>query len=498
MANWAMDRNTYDFSNTNGWVPLEYLGGCLAESWEVPDPLTFVLHVRKNVKWQDKPPVNGRDFTADDVAWNFERYRKDAWFDREYLQFIESIKVLDKYTVELKVQPPGNVLMPTGVLTGSGMYFLAKESVGAGNEIEDWKKIIGTGPFILEDYVAGSAVTFKKNPNYWGFDERYPKNRLPYADGVKVLLIGDTSTLLSAVRAGRIDQQYNIQWQDAESLKKTNPDLIFRKVSQSVSHEFAMKVYNAPFTDVRVRQALNMAIDRRQITSSFYNGNAQPYSSLIKQHFKEYTPYDQLPDKPQWTTLSVKEVLSYNPEKAKKLLLEAGYPNGFKTEIVSTKGRPAAIGLDEVVQFYLRAIGVDATINMYELGTYNTIRQGRTFTQVCLAWISGYSVALKTLGQWADPEDRQNNSMVVDPVYQKMYREALQTFDEAKRSQIMHQMDYYSLEQSWFINLPEPGEFTVWQPWLGGYSGEGPPGPHYTGALLSRLWVDQTKKAARR
>ncbi len=494
VGDWAVNRKTWGFPVALGSCPLQYMKGQLAESWETPDPLTIIVHIRKGVKFQDKPPVNGRELTAEDVVWNLKRIAGDLFItDREYIKLVDSVTARDKYTVEIKLTPPPIVEVVRGVLDCMNLQFIAKECVGASGLIEDWRKCVGTGPFIFEDLVTGSSVTFRKNPNYWDYDELHPKNRLPYVDGVKILLIGDISTWLAALRSGKIDNRLQVAWSDADSLKKNTPELIIKSQPGYTMNHFRMRVDKKPFTDVRVRQAMNMAIDLQAISKSYYGGYGLLYAGDVLPHLAEYTPYDKLPDKPKWTTVSVKEILSYNPEKAKKLLAEAGYPNGFKTNILSTPLR--APGLPEILQQYLKDIGVDAEIRLMEAGAFDAFRSGKKHDQIILYWNTQKPEPLYILGtREYDPVNAANQGMVDDPVFNKMFDEARQTFDDAKRSQMVHELDMYVLENAYLIPMPYPCDATIWQPWLGGYSGEGYLGAFSMGALYARLWVNRDLK----
>ncbi len=498
VGDWAVDRAKFDFPSTLGSTPLVYLRGALAESWESPDPLTLILHVRKGIKWQNKPPVNGREFVADDIAWNIERDRLSPFFDRTYMDYIQSVKALDKYTVEIKFKPPPTVELVRGVLDALHLFFVPRECVGTGGtEIEDWRKMVGTGPFMIADFVPDSAVILKKNPDYWGYDELHPKNQLPYVDEVKVLLIRDPATRMSGLRTGKIDRIMEVLWQDAESLKKTNKELLSRQCPTESPPSYRMRWDKEPFTDVKVRQALSMAIDRTKIASTFFGGYALPYSGLLAPvHGELYTPYDKLPDKPMWTTKSVKEVLSYNPEGAKKLLAEAGFPNGFKTHIdTSSMVAPSLpTGLPELLQSYLAAIGVQADIKVHEWGAFNTLRYGKQHTAIISHWNTTYANPTQLFMWFADPTLTFALACVNDPVYKATYNKTMQTFDDTARAKQIKELDYYSLEHAFSIPMPFPQVTTFWQPWFKGYRGEGNLGENNKGPIFARIWIDQSQK----
>ncbi len=494
IGNPTIDRNEFGFTTSQG-TPLRYLKPNLAESWEMPDLLTVIVHLKKGIRFQDIPPVNGREITADDVAWNYNRYIADPFIARTVFDLVDSAKATDKYTVEIKLKPPAVVDTLRPLIDETNSLFVAKECLGAKGEIDDWRKMVGTGPYMIQDFVSDSAVTLKKNPNYWAYDERYPQNRLPYADNIKYLIITDYSTWLSALRSGKIDRQYSVLWQDAASLKKTNPELRIKECAAEYGYIYRMRYDKAPFTDVRVRQAINMSVDRETIVKSFYGGSAYPYTGEISRGNAEWTPYEKLPDKPKWTTVSVKEVLSYNPEKAKKLLAEAGYPNGFKTNITNCPTSPyTAPGLTALFQSYLKAIGIDAEIKNYERATFDTVRYGKQHDQMIMSW-NGMAAPLDSmLSRVYDPTHIYNTGVIYDPVFQKMYDIARKTFDDATRIPLVTELNMYCLETGTLVSLPWTNVSYVWQPWLGGYAGEVSLGASGQGALFARCWIDNKLK----
>ena len=149
----------------------------------------------------------------------------------------------------------------------------AREAVTLWGGVNDWHHAIGTGPFILTDFVPGSSATMVKNPNYWGYDQRYPQNQLPYVDTVKFLIIPDNATALAAMRTGKIDVLDGISLQDAQSMQKTNPEML--QFSMSIIYCYLDPRNDvAPFNDIRVRKAMQMAIDLPTIAKTFYAGTA--------------------------------------------------------------------------------------------------------------------------------------------------------------------------------------------------------------------------------
>ena len=138
--------------------------------------------------------------------------------------------------------------------------------------------MVGTGPLILTDYVEGVSKTFTKNPDFWDYDEKYPENRLPYVDEIRALLMADEATRISALRTGKIDIIQHAGVVDIgnmdviRSLQKTNPEIEVYSYYQRAFQVFGLNIRNAPFDDVRVRHALQMALDLETINDTYFGG----------------------------------------------------------------------------------------------------------------------------------------------------------------------------------------------------------------------------------
>ena len=443
--------------------------------------------MRKGVHFHTKPPVNGREFTADDVVWNMKRWQSSPFLVQQWFKYMESITALDKYTVEVKFTPPARAYVVDELLDERSAQFIAKETVPAGeSEIQDWSQLIGTGPFMIDDLVPDASVTFVKNPNYWGYDELNPDNQIPYVDVHRVLIIKDSATQQAALRTGKITWLQNVQWKDADSLKKTNPQLKFRSYPYTVPRAFKERNDIPPFDDVRVRQAINMAIDRKEMADTYYGGTPHIIGDVIfPGHVDVYTPPEEYPE-------HIKNIYTYNPEGAKQLLAEAGYPSGFKTTVDAWAGRDP--GLCEIFQSYLAGVGIDVEIKYHETGAFRALRYGKKHEGVILHWNVYYANPSSNMGWFADPTHTFNTSVTDDPVLTEKYETLLSTFDLAERNKLMKELNMYMLEQSYYVPMPMPQVYTAWQPWLKGYRGEGQLGLWGVGPLFARVWIDQELK----
>ena len=206
-ADWAVDRSVNKLVT---YYPESVVTGHLAESWENPDPLTYIYKIRDNVFFHDKPPVNGRQFTADDMAANYERLFAIGRFAGQEpaahtwgtkgLPF-ESVTATDELTLQIKLSRP-NADTHRQLFDDCHVRAYPPEIF---DRLGDANNVIGTGPFIMNEYVSGSSVTWDRNPDYWKDDEKYPGNRLPYADKLVMLMMSDEATRLAALRSGQID-----------------------------------------------------------------------------------------------------------------------------------------------------------------------------------------------------------------------------------------------------------------------------------------------------
>ena len=452
------------------YSPASVRAGWLAESWEMVDPSTFSFRLRQGVHWQNVPPANGRELVAADVKFICEWYAKQprAPVSLDW-KYIDSITCPDKYTIVFHTSvPQTDEFLGMFVGSGGGMMTFCPDPVKAYGDLayQNWKLACGTGPYMVVDYVAGSTATYERNPNYWDFDQDYPNNRLPYIDRLKVLVILDASTRLSALRTGKVDYMTGVAWDQVAALEKTNPELKKRGLL-GMPGLFAMHTKKAPYTDVRVRRAMNMAIDYKTIVEGYYKGNAEVAYTTWPFHRSlgdEALKYDDL-------TQIIKDQFEYHPDKAKQLLAEAGYPNGFKTNVVC---QAADADMLAIVKEYLAAVGVNLEIRVTETGAFSSLKYGHTFDQCLTATIGGVSWQSSPRGDlttWYAP-GIYDYSDWDDPGYMSRLAAAKLTTDEVKRKELYRKLAIETLEQAIYVLPPAPYTYTYWQPWVKGYQGQ--------------------------
>lgn len=474
---------TREYADNGGFLPGKYRSGVLAESWETPDLETVIIHLRQGVYFHDKPPANGREMVAADVVASFDRTQnlpRSYWYKAEGAERIE-VTEIDKYTVEIKLVEPD--AWPIGGLSSTLIYPVeAAEEFG---DLEDWRNAQGTGAWIATDYVPDSSLTFVRNDNYWEYDPFWPDNKLPYTDGYTVVQVADTNMGLAALRTGKLDWLTGINWEDAQELRKTNPELLSSRGYNYYTPVIDMRTDTEPFSDINVRKALSMAIDRRAMVTDLYAGNAAllawPWTPDLTDI---WVPLEEMSE-------DIQEIWSYDPDKARELLADAGFPDGMKLEMIVPNDR-IYVDLASIIKMFWDEIGVDLDLRVLEIGTFYGRLMAKQYDQVALTHNTStnpyffYSVNYQS-------EDGvvglYNNSMVVDEYINDTGDLLIVTEDLDERDEIFRGIAPYILENVWNIPLPLTNMYVFWQPWLKGYDG----GWFGDGGR----WIDEDLKAAR-
>ncbi len=470
----------------------------LAESWEFPDSQTMIFHLRKGVTFHNKPPTNGRELTSDDVVFSLNRYitMPTSYIRASYpnLAANTTITAPDRYTEVIKVKPEG--YGDAISLYPDYAAIVPRDAVEKFGDLKDWRNAIGTGPFMLTDYVSNSSATFTKNPGYWGTDPVGPGkgSKLPYIDGLKYLIIPDLSTRYAALRTGKIDQLGGVSWDDAASVLKTNPELKSLRYYSDGDYIIFMHTdkKELPFSDVRVRQALYLAMDKSQIINTYYGGNALALSwpmAPSKEYAGAYVPVDKLP-------ANVQELYnSYSPDKAKKLLADAGYPNGFKTTLVCYN-TSTQVDLMSLIKSQWAKVGVDVTIDAREYAVWTSNLVSRNYSEMLYGYDSGNGTYYKMIN--FNGVGMYNGSYINDPkvvaAKAAMDAQIATSFDEAKMNKIFADLMPYLLEQAYVISPPFPYYFNIWTPWLKNYRGEMYVGYYNYWGWDKYVWIDQALK----
>ena len=502
IGNWGIDRDEFGFRSR--YVPLFALKGNLAESWEKPDPLTIIFKIRPGVHWHNKPPMNGRELTAQDVEYNFHRYTglgsgftEPSPWDSMNAATWESITATDDSTVVFKLKAPRNDALE--VIIGHWFHvILPPEVIEEHGDVQDWRNLVGTGPYMLTDWVRGSSMTYTKNPDYWGTDEKYPENRLPYIDQIRRVIMPEQATWLAALRSGKHDitgVPGDTQLGDigqVESLQRSNPEITwypwyFRAETGAAFNLRGQSLFNY----IRVRQAMQMAIDLETINETYYKGFAkwQPQGIEGDGLTGYFSPFEGWPE-------AVKQGYRYDPEGAEKFLDEAGYPRGaddirFKT--VLNLPQRFDVGYYEIAVEYWAQIGVDVEIQVQEDIQHNALVTEGAYEGM-VAYALGIDQTPVYLMDYIHSSYVMNATGHQDPVMDAKVEAAQAATTDEEQQRLVREADMYLIEQQWFIWGPKVPLFNASQPWIKGFNGEVELGHSRSIALFARLWIDQDLK----
>ena len=317
----------------------------LAESWSTsPDGKTWTFKLRRGVKFH-----NGREFVADDVKYTYERILdpKIGSGGRGYLSAIDHIDVADKYTLRIGTPEPSASLLAG--MAGGWSAIVPKEVIEEKGDLR--RTAVGTGPFILQEWVPQSHLKAKRNPDYWDKGK-------PYLDALEFKVIPDEANIIAQLRTGNVhhalledNKNYLLVKDDKRLLTLRSPRLGFDMVM--INHG------RKPFQDVRVRQALSLAIDRAEVLQAAASGLGTVTGPLTPAMKPWALPIE-----------TFKEWYTPNPERAKKLLADAGFPSGFKTTLKVIPTFPTMVAGAQVIAAQLKKVGIDVQIVQEEYGVW--------------------------------------------------------------------------------------------------------------------------------
>ena len=363
----------------------------------------------------------------------------------------------------------------------------APEVVDAG--AEDWRNVLGSGPFMLTNYVEGAYVEYEKNPVYWGTTtingEEYPT---PFVDKLVFPLTQDESTRLAALRTAEVDYMRDIPLKHQDSLADSSPELIFKRF-MPCDFKIALPVPAAPFSDINVRRAMWIGTDRQAILDAVYEGDgelhvfpAQPGLVGI------YTPIEELP-------ADLQILFDYDPALARQMIIDAGYPEGFEMELAYEAGMEEADALGEILVDQWADINVTLTLNPMEVGAFWGYMLDPTWTKaVMYPWgnDTAYDVPFNLLTRTAECCSFSGWS---SEEYDEMYWASTQILDNTERTAMIKELDILGLAGASHLGLPMGYMVSGYWPWLKNYYGEQNAGHFDPIPMIQRLWIDQDLKA---
>lgn len=476
----------YNFE-PDAWLATDAMRGELAESWEVKqDPLRVEITLRKGVMFPAKEGVMAaRELTAEDVVYSFERANNSPRKVPGYFDHVDRAEATGPHSVTFHMN---KFNAEWDYRFGYGYYaqIYPREVVEKG--ISDWRNINGSGPFRLTAYTQGNAARYERNADYWDTTtiggESY---KLPFIDSFTYRTVKDESTQLSLLRTGRVDIMEQIRWSAVDELKKSAPDLQWRRSLMHAGYLLALRNDAKPFDDVRVRRAMNMAVNKQEIVDALYQGNAQKLAfPLHPDYVGYYEPLENMPD-------SIRALFEYNPDEAKKLLAEAGYPKGFSFKAQVCACNTSHMELMPLLAAYYEQIGVKMEIVPMEYAAYFGAMNASTHTAAYMHQ-KGHSNPTTALRNSFTKGDPWNVSKWHNEDFEAGMAKVFLEQDETKRQEMMRELSRMALEDAAYVYLPTPYIYRAWWPWVKNYDGELRAGAVKPGPIYARIWIDQDLK----
>jgi peptide/nickel transport system substrate-binding protein len=413
--------------------------GDLAKSWTVSDDhLTYTFKLHDGVKFHD-----GSELTSADVKASFDRivFPQEGVVSprKSFYIAVKSIEAPDRYTVVFRLHYPSPSFL--SMLANPFNWILAKKYLD--QDVHYYKSHeMGTGPFKLKNYVRGSYIEMERNPDYW-------KKGLPYMEGITYFIVKDTSARAKAIRSGRVDVEFRgLPPSDVDAIKEQMGDKVVVAYPKAIFNwGVAVNVDRKPFDDERVRKAMTLAIDRYDMAKTL-----APLTGL------ETVGGLLHPDTP-WA-LSGEELQAMpgygkdhaaNLREAKRLLAEAGYPNGFNTVLTNRNIKLPYVDLGVYLISSWKKIGVEAEHKLEESATWSKSRLTRDFELL----LDPYGSTM--IG---DPDELMvrfvtgqtgNWGRFSEPAADALFNQQKTEMNAQKRIQLVKEMQEAILQKAWWI-----------------------------------------------
>jgi len=425
----------------------------LAEKWDISaDGTVYTFHLRKGVKWHSNANFKPtRDMNADDILFMFERQWKESnpyfkvtssnhsyFNDMGMPKLLKSVEKVDDYTVKVTLNAPEAPFLSDLAMEYAGVqskeYADAMLKAGTPEKLD--QEPIGSGPFYLVQYQKDAIIRYKAFPQFWGGKAAI--------DDLIFSITPDASVRWAKVQKGECHVMPYPNPADLDAMRKDPNVTVLEQPGLNIGY-LAYNTTKKPFDDVRVRKAVNMAMNKKAIVDAVFLSSGVPAINPIPPTMWSYNK--SIKDDP------------YDPEAAKKLLAEAGYPNGFETDLwampVQRPYNPNAKRIAELMQADLAKVGIQAKIVSYEWGEYRKRAQAGEHQMAQLGWT----------GDNGDPDNflntllgcasaKSNGSNIAKFCYQPfedLVQKAKTTSDQAERTKLYEQAQVIFKEQApWF------------------------------------------------
>ena len=462
-----------------GTFPIE---GDLAESWSQPSETTYVFKLRKGVRWQAKPPVNGRELTADDVVYSVDLFRSVKGNANAYmLRSLDRVEAVDRHTVRFTLKEPFAWFLDV-LANPMAVAIVARECVEKFGDLKTPEAVVGTGPWMLDTYRPNVGLTLVRNPHYF-------VTGLPYLDRVEIVVDEDNASRLAAFLSGKYELGFmfpgainRTDWvQIKDTVKPRRPNLRTAEFPSNVMSHISMRTDRPPFNDVRVRQAMSLAIDRQAIVDAVLEG-VGVFNPPVPAALKDWSiPIDQLGEGAKY--------YKYDPVEARRLLAAAGHPRGFPASVCfTTYGDNVLVDSAQLVLKYLKDVGIDAKLDQKEYGAYISTCFSGKFDSMTYGPQTPFLEPDNFLFGQYYPDEVKNQSHINDPVVADMLSRQRRTFDVARRREIIHDIQRHLAKQQYYVQMASSVLVAVWEGALKNY---GPNLGYDYGGRLVAAWLDR-------
>jgi peptide/nickel transport system substrate-binding protein len=335
---------------------------------------------------------------------------------------------------------------------------------------------------MLDSYRPNVGYTYVRNPTFHVAGQ-------PYIDKVEVGVDEDNASRMAAFIAGKYDLGWEYQgvinrvdWvQIKDTLKQKRPRLQTAEYPNAVMTHISMRTDKAPFSDVRVRRAISLAVHRQGIIEAVFEG-VGAFNPPVPAALKEWSvPMNQLGEGARW--------YKYDLAQAKKLMAEAGYPKGFPATMdFTTYGSTVLVDISQLVLKHLKDIGIDVKMNQKEYGAYISTSFYGKFDSMCLGPQTGFQEPDNFLFGQYYPGELKNQSHINDPVVADMLVTQRRTQDLVKRRKIIHDIQRHLANQQYYVQLGSAMQIAVWDPALKNYATNV---SYDYGGRLQAAWLDR-------
>ena len=412
----------------------------LAESWQAPDDKTYVFKLRQGVKFHD-----GSEVTADDVKYSLDLHKTPPPPGQAFSFYpkIASIEAVDKYTVKINLTQSDPALV--GYVTWTRYSNIMPK--GMYDKVNILTQGIGTGPYKLTEFVPDDHAVLTRNPDYWN-------KEAAYFDEISIKVLADDQARVAGLRSGAVDVAADMSPDVVRTLRNdSNLQVLTGLQARYLEIQFTTKGDKKPWHDIRVRQAINAAINRQDVAEKVYGGEAE-VSSIMPTGYGDWPlPVSELKDK----------YVKFDLGMAKQLMADAGYADGFAVTCQSFATPRDYTQAAEVVKEHLKPLKIDMTVQPTEAGTFATNNgegnfdmqlTGRGFRHDPSGYVNEFNPTAAVFARWFG-DNWKNDELI------KIINDALSTADVAKRKELYLQAQRILLTELVHIPVVQPAAYMV-------------------------------------